>query len=331
DLMFADGSDASRPAVPGDGSLYIYDDQTGPVNLPLFAECSLIEDPVPPGASVEIAPGSVIADRDIAETPSVFNPYTGDLEATQIDIVNTFAAGGFTVTKAVDDGGAVDQNGTPIAYDQAFGFEATCTYLGQEALAVVDRSFELVDGATKEITGIPAGAECTVTETGAGAAVGTTTVLTTGTADPVVGTGTSVDFTILDGDASTITAAFTNVFAVGSLGLTKVVTGDAAADFGHGPFTLHGTCTQEAAGPDTVYDADVILGGVLPLTTQIDDLPTGAECTVVETDTAGATSTTVAGAPAVVGDGTVVAVTVTNEFTSAPLTVTKQIDGDGAP
>ena len=48
-LLRADGSDASRPSVDADGTVLEYNSITGPVNLPLFSTCSVVEDPPIPG------------------------------------------------------------------------------------------------------------------------------------------------------------------------------------------------------------------------------------------------------------------------------------------
>ena len=117
---------------------------------------------------------------------------------------------------------------------------------------------------------------------------------------------------------------------VGSLEVAKVVTGAGAADFGQGPFTMHVLCMLDAADPNTVYDGSLILGGTQPLTKQVNDLPTGAECTVTETDAAGAQHVAVPPTPAIIGVADVVTVTVTNTFTIGSLEIEKRIDGPGA-
>ncbi len=327
-LLNAAGANASRPRVPADGSAYLYNRTTGPVNLPMFADCNITEPTPPAGVTVETPTVAVTAERDLSEDPAVWRPYVGDTASARLELTNEYHVGEFSVLKSVDAGGAVDQDGTAIAYDYEFDFTVSCTYLGQEVVPAGDRSFSLADGANKDFTDIPTGATCTVTETDPGLA-GSTNVTITRNGLPVSGTGTTVTFTV--GDENTVlTDAFENVMTVGSLEVEKIVTGAGAADFGQGPFTMHVLCTLDDAAPNTVYDGDLILGGAEPLSKQIDNLPTGAECTVTETDAAGAQHVAVTPTPAIIGVANVVTVTVTNTFTIGSLEIEKRIEGAGA-
>ncbi|MHA7985380.1 DUF5979 domain-containing protein [Rathayibacter sp. CAU 1779] len=330
DLVFADGSDASRPSVPSDGTVFVYDNTTGPVNLPLFASCTVVEDPAIPGDTATVTPTTPLtADRDISTNDQVDHPYVGTPDEARFTITNTFTAGGFTVTKAVDNGGAENQDGDAIVYDQAFTFTASCTYLGQEAVPAGDQTFTLHDGDSKAFTGIPTGAECTVTETDDGGAGSTDITLTTG-GDTSTTTGSSTQFTVGEGDATITTAAFTNRMTVGSVSITKVITGSGAADYGQGPFTFHTTCTLDGADPNTVYDETFQLSPPDDLTKTIDNLPTGASCTTEETDFAGAQTHNVTPESVTVGDGDTQAFTATNDFQTGALDIHKVVDGDGA-
>ena len=326
-LLTATGADASIIRVPGDGSTVVFDSASAPVNLPLFSQCSIAESPAPPGVQVTISPsGTVMADRDMTTNPSILDGYRGSLANSRIDVTNTFTAGGFTVSKSVDDGGAVDQNGTPIVYDEAFTFRATCLYLGQETLATADRTFTLEAGQTKTVTGIPTAASCIVTETGAGGAASTTVTLTGAGGDPVTSTGRSVTFPIVAGADPAITAAFRNVYSVGAIAITKQVTGDGATQWGQGPFTVNVVCTSPAATPQKVYEKSFEFAP--GQTVRIENLPTGATCTVTETSNGGAnwSSGPIA---LVVGSSntTPVEYTITNMFTTGTLRVDKTLSG----
>jgi hypothetical protein len=329
-LMFADGSDASRPSIPADGTVFVYDSTTGPVNLPLFAECTVVEDPVPVGATFSVDPdGEVTAERDFGDDPAVHHPYEGDVESAALTITNTYTAGGFVVEKQVDAGGAVDQDGNDIVYDAAFDFTASCTYGGEEVVGLTDRVFTVAAGAQKVVDGIPTGAECEVVETTTGLAASTSATVTQG-GTSVTTPGTTTTFEIVAGAPALTTVAFENVMTVGSIEIEKIVDGNGAADFGAGPFTLHLTCTLSGANPDTVYDGDLVVGGAQSLTARVDDLPTGAACAVTEIDSAGAHRVVITPEDVVIGVDDVVSVEVRNTFLIGGLTVEKRVEGPGA-
>jgi len=326
-LLHSDGSDASRPSVPADGTVFVYDSATGPVNLPLFSDCSVIEDPVTPGVEWSVDPESVVAERDYSQDSRVWDPYSGDIGSTLFQITNEYFAGGFTVEKSVDNGGAVDQDGGDIVYDRTYTFEASCIYLDQETIPEADRTFTLQDGESKTFDNLPAGAECTVTETDSAGAASTITV----TED---GDGT-VDqpFTILPyEDAATPTArtdvAVENVYTTGSVRVVKTVTGAGADSWGAGPFTVEMTCTLDGVDPNPVFQDTHTLTAPGDLTWQVDDLPTGAECTVTEPENGGANESTTS-VTVTVGDDTtgIVDADLTNVFTLGSLEVQKELDG----
>lgn len=328
-LLNAAGADASRPTVLADGTTLLYNYVDGPVNLPLFADCNISEPNPPAGVTVTVPSATVVAERNLSEDRAVWQPYIGDTRTASLQITNEFHAGGFSVSKAVDAGGAVDQDGTTIVYDHAFDFTAACTYLGQETVPVADRTFSLADGETKHFTDLPTGAECVITEVDRGLAGSTDVTLDEDDVITSEQDTTVAEFTVGDETAVT-TALFENFMTVGALEIEKIVTGAGAADFGQGPFTMHVVCTLDTAAPNTVYDGELILGGDEPLFKQIDNLPTGAECAVTETDAAGAQHVVVSPSPAVIGVDDVVTVTVTNTFTIGSLEIEKRIEGAGA-
>ncbi|MFC8732877.1 DUF5979 domain-containing protein [Luteimicrobium sp. NPDC057192] len=321
-----DGTDPD-PVYDADHTLTSPDDLTWTVeNLPTGAHCDVTEPDAGGATSTTIDPAD-----------GVTVPGPDDSPATAaVTVTNTFAAGGFTVTKAVDDGGAVDQDGNAIAYTRDYTFTASCTFDGNEVVPEADRTFTLNDGDTKTVDGLPAGAECTVTETDTGGAASSTTTTTVGgeTGDPA--DGTTSTFTIApdaDGEV-TNSVLVTNAYTVGSVQVTKTIDGD-AADFATAPFTVHLTCTLDGTDPDPVYDADHTLTPPDDLTWTVDDLPTGAHCDVTEPDAGGATSTTVTPADGVTVPGpddspATATVGVTNTFDAGGFTVTKTVDDGGA-
>ncbi|MFH8251749.1 DUF5979 domain-containing protein [Microbacterium sp. B2969] len=251
-----------------------------------------------------------------------------DDEIGLVSIENVFDVGDLDITKVVDSD-AVDANGDPVEYGP-FDFAVDCTFLGSAVFAEGyddqnPMAATLGDGETWSLSGLPIGAECTVTETDTDGAASTQIVVTQdGTAgDPI--DGTSAEVTI--GAQSGVLVTATNFFGAGDLTLVKVVDGEAGPDFGAGPFRLHVECTLDDS---TVWDGDVMLGGDDPLEATIDDIAAGAECTVTEPDDAGATNSVIDPGTVTIGDGQVVTVTVTNTFTAASLRVSKVIDGEGA-
>ncbi|GAA5201031.1 DUF5979 domain-containing protein [Microbacterium jejuense] len=329
-LLHADGSDASRPSVPADGEPLIYDSTTGPVNLPLFSTCTVVEDPVDPGVVVTVDPeDGVIADRDFTDNTSVWDPYAGDIESASFQITNEYFAGGFTVEKSVDNGGAENQAGDDIVYDRTYTFDASCEYLGQETIPETDLTFTLQDGESKTFSDIPAGATCTVEEQDAGGAASTNITITEGDGEPVT-VEEPVEFTILpyaEGSTTALTTvAFENVYTVGSVKVVKSIVDPGG--WATAPFTVEMTCTIDGATPDPVYQNTHTLTPPDDLEWTVDNLPTGATCTVTEPDKGGANDSTTSVTVTVGDDPTVpVEADITNTFTVGSLQVQKQLDG----
>ncbi|WP_300675977.1 DUF5979 domain-containing protein [Nocardioides sp.] len=313
------------------GTTYTYNSATTPVNLPWGATCVLAETGQPAGDVVTYSPTNrtMTARRNLPAADNVMNPMPAQTPPLlTLSVANTYSAGGFTVTKTVDDGGAVDASGTAISYGP-FTFTASCTYLAQEAIPLADRTFTLAAGASKTFANLPTGASCTVTETDDDGADSTTIVKTTSGVAGTSTTASATSFTILQGSASTITAAFTNTFTTGSLEVTKVIDGNGATAWGNETFTLHARCTLDG---DVVYDGDSpAITKAHPVWT-IDDLATGAACVVTEPKAGGANTTTYdpVGGTATIGDGTTETVEVTNTFTLGSVTVTKELAGPAA-
>jgi len=329
-LLHADGSDASRPSVDADGTVLAYNSTTGPVNLPLFSTCTVIEDPVIPGVTVTVDPeDGVIADRDWSEEPSVWDPYSGEPEQSSIHLTNEYAAGGFSVQKSVDSGGAVNQDDEPIVYERTYSFEASCLYLDQETIPEADLEFTLLDGESKTFSNIPAGAECTVTETDAAGAAETTVVISE---DGVAGdpaSASEASFTILPYDEGSTTAltvvGFTNLYTTGPVEVTKVIVDPGG--WGTADFTVEMSCTLDGVTPNPVFEGSATLSAD-NTTWLVEDLPTGAECTVIETEMGGANSWTES-VTVIVGDDpeAPVEAAITNTFTLGALEVQKELEG----
>ena len=236
----------------------------GRVNIPRYATCTLTElgsqgstvtfDPEggTPGTS-----GTVTALRDYSIRNDIANPaYPSPIDLEQITATNTYRPAGFTVSKAVVQGGAQDEDGNPVTVDDTFGFTAGCTFNGVNVVPTADRTFTLHGGASKTFDGLPAGASCTVTETSSGSSSSTSHVLMQGATPGPPVAGKAVTFALAADDAGQHVNAvgFTNTYTVGSVNITKNVA-PAGAPWGDRNFTLRLVCTLANASPTPVYDA----------------------------------------------------------------------------
>ncbi|MGI9823600.1 DUF5979 domain-containing protein [Agromyces sp. Marseille-Q5079] len=315
----------------GDGNppIVIYDQE--PVELQGGASETLDGIPVGSECYAEEPDGQGAYDITISATADDPVTVTGDDEdPVGITVTNDFPDAGFTVLKEVDNGGAVDQDGEPIAYETVYTFTAICTF---EGATVLDEEFELADGGSQSFDTLPAGSDCTVTETDQGGAT-TSIVLTQDGVDDDLGAVSEASFTLLpDAEGTVVTSVtVTNAYTVGGIAITKAVTGSGAETWAPDEFDVQLTCTLDAADPDTVYDGIVTIAAGETVT--VGDLPTGADCTVTEPDTAGATEVTISPEqPVTIGvdgeTGDPVAVTVTNDYRTGGFEVEKSFVGPG--
>ena len=317
--------------------------------LPLYAKCDVSEANY--GSVQTITPSQVIAQAAQTTDALVYdaNPAFGlggpRPAIERSTVTNTYEYAGFTVTKTINDGGAVNQAGTPIAYDN-FTFSAVCTFFdGVTTNTVESVNFTLTAASpTRTFSNLPAGAVCTVTET-ENRAAGSTTVTSTGgtnttlrnsSTGPTVNAQVVTTLTANSGAAKDVienSMGFTNNFTVGQLEVNKVINGLGGTLYGGGTFTINVSCTRNIAGSSVnVYTNSFTFDRDDVLTRTISNLPTGASCAVTEpagAGRAGATSTAVTpGGNATIGNATVVTRTVTNTFDLASLVVTKNVITD---
>ena len=217
------------PGVP----LTVYD-------LPVFATCTLSEGDN--GQTTSTAVSATVPPEDAAEIPVA-------------TLTNVYEFASLAVTKTLDSQ-AEDQGGNPIPYGP-FTVRVDCTYLDDPVYAdgygpLRPMQAELSNGETVTFAGLPAGADCTVTETDAKGAVVTTITTQAGSGDPATNDGTTAPIELAAGDTNT--ADVTNMFTVGSLQIVKQVTGDLASPYGAGPFTVQVTCLlddEQAPAPSS--------------------------------------------------------------------------------
>jgi hypothetical protein len=314
--------------------------------LPLYSVCTVTE-PTAYGETVQtVSPTTpIVAEAPPTTAETVYNPhpaYDSSRPAIQeTTVTNEYDESDFTVTKTINNGGALDASGNPIVYKSPT-FSATCTFNNGTASPVTTlatTTFTLASGASKSFSNVPAGSTCIVTETNKQGAATTSYLLTAnGVAQSAVSSSTST-FTVAanaGGPTPTNTVAFTNAYTTGSLQVTKAVVGAGAATWGTPrTFNLTASCTSAYTTTATVYSQAFTLSSPSNLTATIANLPTGALCTIAETGTAGATTSVVSGT-ATIAAATTRTVTVTNTYSDATLTVSKVIhssavDASGNP
>ena len=139
-------------------------------------------------------------------------------------------------------------------------------------------------------------------------------------------------YTIVGEDALAIEVRATNTFSSGTLTIAKELAGPGQAVAANIEFTFQATCTNVVNDRVvTVLDEEVVLKGGQK-SESLGPLPIGAECTVVETDKGGATSTTISPNPVEITlEEQDVTVTATNTYGVGDLLVRKVVTGPGAP
>ncbi|RIJ69558.1 DUF11 domain-containing protein [Nakamurella silvestris] len=330
-------------------------EQYAPVTFTATLDCTSVGQQVPLGnqADLTLTPGEpvtvenlpwgsrcTVEESDQGQTSwsaSTVTVTQDPIEIPTISVTNIYRYASLVVSKVVSTS-AVDQVGTPIGYGP-FIFGVSCTYLGNPVYAQgygpdAPMNAVLADAGSSQFLHLPAGADCTVTETDAKGAVSITAVATAGDADPVTSEGPSVDITLAP-DGELVPADLvdvTNTYDTGTISIVKEVIGDAAQEYGAGPFTAHLTCTlDDESGSRSVWDGDLLLGGGHPLTATVENIAAGAECTVTETDSAGATSVSIAPQdPILVAGNETGTVTITNSFDIGELELVKQVSGGAA-
>ena len=190
----------------------------------------------------------------------------------------------------------------PLALDAEFLFDVTCTaadgtalFSGTQAITTTDQAGSW---ATPETPLVAPGTECTVVEQ----------------APPTGWTNTSGDTQIVSTDSAEIVdAAFTNVRNTATLTINKTVTGaPEGVNFDDTLFDVTVTCTGDFTETEHRVTGQVSVNAPF----EVPDLPTNAECIIVEADDARFQTTyfpesaTTDAAETVVGDdGAIVAIT----------------------
>ncbi len=250
---------------------------------------------------------------------------------TALGIENLYETGGIELVKVLDGDASQWAQGP-------FVFDITCTKSGMPTVA--ETVTLQPEQLTTVISPIPAGYQCTVVETGPGDAASSVV-------SPAV--VTIPEYPVGAEPPGPVLVTATNSYPAGSLSVSKVLAGDAAGPMVDAEFTLQVLCERtlvEGDGVQTIVDESVTLKGGATVTLP-DALPMGARCWVVETDSVGATQSTVTHGPSnkvVIGSPTAdVTITATNTYVpggtveesgegdESGIEITKVLTGSAAP
>ncbi|WP_137845935.1 DUF5979 domain-containing protein [Microbacterium sp. 2FI] len=335
----ATGGISVRKELSGDGIGY------APDSFTVDVVCTSVGVEIDPAASVVVTPGTpevvtglpwgsecTLSESDQGQADFTVDPDTviavePEQGLATITIDNEYLLAGLEVTKTVESA-ALDADGEPIDYGP-FEVGVTCTYLGAAVFADGydandPMEFTIVDGDVVTLDGLPASAECTVSETDTNGAASTTVASATADVTTPAADGTSATIVLTPDadDAITNEVAFVNAYDVGSLTVEKLLD-PVDSPFAEGPYAVHVTCVL---GELTTWDGDLTLDVDAPV--MIDDIATGSVCTVTETDDGFASETVIDPAEVTIGADAAVTVQVTNIYDEGSVTVTKVFEGD---
>lgn len=289
--------------------------------IPVGSTCTLTEVNSDGAGQVVITGDNVTPGDTGSASIKVTGTEDNPTAVVSTDVANRFAAGTLEVKKVVEGAGAQ-------TYGQGeFSFTASCEYKGEELLSDDERMFTLKDTETKAFGVFPVGTKCTIEETTTGGAT-STVIEPNGGEVTIAGT--------LD-EVGKVSVAATNTFDVGSLKINKVRNGEGADEYGAGPFEAQVSCTYDKDGETTeivLLDVGkVVLSEANDYTATIGDLIVGAECSVTETDMAGAHANALTpddGVVTIEESEQVVEVAITNTFNIGSVKIQKVVDGTAA-
>lgn len=290
--------------------------------LPVHATCDVTETDNK-GATTTVS--TKVGDAAATEVTATDSTFTlelpaGDEPNVAVAFTNTFATGAIELAKNVDGVAAA-----LIADDVQFDFDVVCVREGDTVwdTSVSLTKAEALAGKVVRIEGIAREARCVVTETDNAFATETTF-------EPEM-TPTGVAIGTLE---EPVRIVVTNTYEAADLNVTKLVTGTGIDLWGTGPFAIELTCsyggaqleipggtTREFVGGETVTYAG---------------LPLGSECSIVETEDGGATTSTftmsdgTAVGDTIILDSDVVNLQLENFFHVGSVHVTKTVEGEAA-
>ncbi len=259
-------------------------------NVIAGSDCTFTETGLQGADAVVITPNDGV-DATVG-TVTVPGPTVPDPSpVVNIDVTNWYLTGSVEVTKTfAGDAGAIDKFARNPVPAIEFEFTVSCMRDG-EAVVIPGGGVRTVTAASPvaDYTGLASGAECTLTETRAGGA-SSTRILDSAGAEILGGTFTVVvDATVLaTADQVQPELSVENTFRFAEVAAAKEVVN--AGTLARGPFEFTLDCTLDGRDIDAAEPAArTIRGGETILWTELAE---GADCTIAETDTGGATRTT---------------------------------------
>ncbi|MFK4788675.1 DUF5979 domain-containing protein [Microbacterium sp. ZW T5_56] len=288
--------------------------------LPVGTECDITEtDSL--GASTAIAVNPVVgpptgeAVEGASQHVVLTSPSVDDAPVVSVDVTNTFELAAIEIAKVVD-GEAADA----VPTDTLFTFAVECTW---NERSVYSGSAKITRADIAVIDTLPAGAECSVTETDNAHA--TTSEVTPAGVTAAGSIAEPVRFTAV------------NTYEAGGLHVTKEIVGDGAELWGTGTFDVTLACTLAGTNVEIPGGAVRTLSAPDALVADYTGLPVGADCALTETATGGATTSQIVAADGGESDGTFTVVggeqaelRVVNTFEVGALALTKEVVGDRA-
>ena len=233
--------------------------------IPVGSLCRIVEGATD-AVSVDYAPAAAIGTGAEVTIATAGGSTAAVPVAQQATITNTFGTTSLRIVKQVDTAATVGAFG-PFSFTLSCAAD-TGSGLVPVVLAPADSAFTLAAGDEKIVTGIPAPADCTLTETGSDLANRIT--VATGADSAVVAQGQAAAIRL--GPDAAYTTTVSNRYEAGTLAVRKVVTGGTA--YGDAEFDFDVTCRYDG---QTLLDAEISLGaGETHTFTEV--LPAGTSC-----------------------------------------------------
>lgn len=322
-----EGYSPKQVQVPANGSQYT-------TAVPPGSDCYVVETDDGGATEVTYLPAK---DGGTSESGTVI---TEAGKPVTVQVTNDFRAGTLSVNKETAGAGAPELAQGPFTYSVVCSFNGVDAVITEE-LTIGKGEVGQTSFTSAKLESLPAGASCLVTETDNGGA-----------------DYTPAPITVIIPDSDNVAVGFTgesaNVFSAGTIGLAKVLEGDAAQeDYATSAvFTIMVTCQRDALDSEgnplltTVFSQSVdIKGGesvaaLLGADGKPVKLPVGTHCFGVETNTGGATESSVdhnsfesAAVVEVQEDASALQelkITASNTFSYGELVLVKKLDGAAA-